>query len=209
MRRAARWGRLWGYAPFSAPLASPPKHPQRTFSTSTKRRGHASYAAGASLTRYARSGDLPPRRVNATHRFRSGCFSVSAKSQQNFLCVMPVHLSNCTADSPWRIQPFAFGLSGLYPSNATPNKSGTSCIFGLSPFAARHQKQVVGSPSLTSPDRSEGDGWCWVNLQNTHFSGLTRKNAVFKRSVLKYVSIKNSAVSSSKCNTQSLGIGVF
>ena len=26
-RRAARWGRLWGYAPFSAPLASPPKHP--------------------------------------------------------------------------------------------------------------------------------------------------------------------------------------
>ena len=28
-RRAARWGRLWGYAPFSAPLASPPKHPLR------------------------------------------------------------------------------------------------------------------------------------------------------------------------------------
>ena len=26
-RRAARWGRLWGFAPFSAPLASPPKHP--------------------------------------------------------------------------------------------------------------------------------------------------------------------------------------
>jgi len=30
-----------------------------------------------------------------------------------------------------------------------------------------------------------------VNLQNTHFSGLTRKNPVFERSVLKYVSIKN------------------
>ena len=29
-RRAARRGRLWGYAPFSAPLASPPKHPQRS-----------------------------------------------------------------------------------------------------------------------------------------------------------------------------------
>ena len=29
VRRAARRGRLWGYAPFSAPLASPPKHPQR------------------------------------------------------------------------------------------------------------------------------------------------------------------------------------
>ena len=26
-RRAARRGRLWGFAPFSAPLASPPKHP--------------------------------------------------------------------------------------------------------------------------------------------------------------------------------------
>ena len=32
---------------------------------------------------------------------------------------------------------------------------------------------------------------CWANLQNTHFSGLTRKNPVFERSVLKYVSIKN------------------
>ena len=29
VRRAARRGRLWGYAPFSAPLASPPKHPLR------------------------------------------------------------------------------------------------------------------------------------------------------------------------------------
>ena len=47
------------------------------------------------------------------------------------------------------------------------------------------------SPSLYSPERSEGDGWCWANLQNTHFSGLTRKNPVFERSVLKYVSIKN------------------
>ena len=29
VRRAARRGRLWGCAPFAAPLASPPKHPQR------------------------------------------------------------------------------------------------------------------------------------------------------------------------------------
>ena len=28
-------------------------------------------------------------------------------------------------------------------------------------------------------------------MQNTHFSGLTRKNPAFERSVLKYVSIKN------------------
>ena len=62
-RRAARWGRLWGYAPFSAPLASPPKHPLRAFSASLAWRGHASCAAGASFPRFARSGDLPPRRV--------------------------------------------------------------------------------------------------------------------------------------------------
>ena len=59
------------------------------------------------------------------------------------------------------------------------------------PFTARHQKQVVALPSLNSPERSEGDGRCWANLQNTHFSGLTRKNPAFERSVLKYVSIKN------------------
>ena len=78
-RRAARWGRLWGSAPFSAPLASPPKHPLRGASTTAKRRGHASCAAGASLPRYARSGDLPPRRVNARNHFRSECDSASAK----------------------------------------------------------------------------------------------------------------------------------
>ena len=29
VRRAARWGRLWGCAPFAAPLASPPEHPPK------------------------------------------------------------------------------------------------------------------------------------------------------------------------------------
>ena len=47
----------------AAPLASPPKHPPRRFSITISWRGHASYAAGASLTRCAHSGDLPPRRV--------------------------------------------------------------------------------------------------------------------------------------------------
>ena len=59
------------------------------------------------------------------------------------------------------------------------------------PFSGCDQKLVVTLPSLNSPERSEGDGRCWANLQNTHFSGLTRKNSVFERSVLKYVSIKN------------------
>ena len=64
-------------------------------------------------------------------------------------------------------------------------------LIAILPFNGRHQKQVVESPSLYSPERSEGDGWCWTNLQNTHFSGLTRKNPAFERSVLMYVSIKN------------------
>ena len=53
-----------------APLASPPKHPLREVFSFLGVRGHASCAAGASLTRCARSGDLPPRRVNARVRFR-------------------------------------------------------------------------------------------------------------------------------------------
>ena len=70
-RRAARWGRLWGYAPFSAPLASPPKHPlRRAFQISSCGEGNAAIASGASFPRYARSGDLPPRRVNARGGFR-------------------------------------------------------------------------------------------------------------------------------------------
>ena len=70
------------------------------------------------------------------------------------------------------------------------NRINCGSLYFLS-FTARHQKQVVALPSLNSPERSEGDGRCWANLQNTHFSGLTRKNPAFERSVLKYVSIKN------------------
>ena len=33
-----------------------------------------------------------------------------------------------------------------------------SCLFAFAP--ARHQKLVVALPSLNSPERSEGDGWC-------------------------------------------------
>ena len=70
VRRAARRGRLWGSAPFAAPLHPPRTTPQEALSTSLAWRGHASYAAGASLPRSAHSGDLPPRRVNARVRFR-------------------------------------------------------------------------------------------------------------------------------------------
>ena len=70
VRRAARRGRLWGYAPFSAHLASPPKHPlKKGFQLPQNGEGNAAIAAGASFPRYAPSGDLPPRRVNARIRF--------------------------------------------------------------------------------------------------------------------------------------------
>ena len=88
-----------------------------------------------------------------------------------------------------------------------PHHSRSYCLFAclvslvflpFLPFTARHQKRGVASPSLNSPQRSEGDGRCWANLQNTHFSGLTRKNAVFKRSVLKYVSINKRSMTPSR-----------
>ena len=80
----------------------------------------------------------------------------------------------------------------LPQANYTSSEKTDHCNYGqLLSFAGRHQKRVVKSPSLNSPERSEGDGRCWANLQNTHFSGLTRKNPVFERSVLMYVSIKN------------------
>ena len=85
VRRAARRGRLWGFAPSAAPLASPPEHPLRGFSTFAKRRGHASCAAGASLTRCTRSGDLPPRRVNARVRFRSGQNPLQPNTAENLM----------------------------------------------------------------------------------------------------------------------------
>ena len=56
---------VWCCAPSSAPSATP-----LGVSITVGLRGHASAAAGASFPRCARSGDLPPRRVNARGRFR-------------------------------------------------------------------------------------------------------------------------------------------
>ena len=66
-------GPVMGLRPLRGPpCIPPPKHPPRAFSISATLRGHASCAAGASLSRSARSGDLPPRRVNAIPCFRFG-----------------------------------------------------------------------------------------------------------------------------------------
>ena len=66
------WGKggLLGAAPLLGPLCtSPGAPPKKRFQFPSGHEGNASPAAGASLTRFAHSGDLPPRRVNAR-----GCF---------------------------------------------------------------------------------------------------------------------------------------
>ena len=52
-RRAARRGRLWSCAPFSAPLASPPKHPAGVFQLPQVDEGCAAFAPGAFSLRSA------------------------------------------------------------------------------------------------------------------------------------------------------------
>ena len=67
------WGRggLLGAAPLLGPLCTPPgTPPKKRFQFPSGNEGNASPAAGASFPRFARSGDLPPRRVYARVRFR-------------------------------------------------------------------------------------------------------------------------------------------
>ena len=60
LRGGRQGGRLWGFAPFSAPLASPPKHPLQIFN-------YRAFARAARLLLRElpalRSGDLPARRA--------------------------------------------------------------------------------------------------------------------------------------------------
>ena len=66
-------GGLLGAAPLLGPLCTPPgTPPKKRFQFPSGNEGNASPAAGASFPRLARSGDLPPRRVNARVRFRFG-----------------------------------------------------------------------------------------------------------------------------------------
>ena len=51
LRGGCKGGRLWGCAPFSAPLASPPKHPSRAFPFPPFHEGCAAFAPGASSLR--------------------------------------------------------------------------------------------------------------------------------------------------------------
>ena len=64
-------GPVMGLRPLRGPpLHSPRSTPKEGFQFPSGGEGNASLAAGASLTPCARSGDLPPRRLNAIVRFR-------------------------------------------------------------------------------------------------------------------------------------------
>ena len=78
-------GPVMGLRPLLGPPCIPPEAPPRALSITTGWRGHASYAAGASLTRCTRSGDLPPRRVNARVRFRSGQNPLQPNTAENLM----------------------------------------------------------------------------------------------------------------------------
>ena len=61
-----------GLRPLLGPPCIPPEAPpKKGFQLPQNGEGNAAIAAGASLTRCARSGDLPPRRINARRLFRS------------------------------------------------------------------------------------------------------------------------------------------
>ena len=64
-------GPVMGLCPLLGPPCIPPEAPpKKGFQLPQNSEGNAAIAAGASLTRCARSGDLPPRRVNARGRLR-------------------------------------------------------------------------------------------------------------------------------------------
>ena len=87
----ARRGRLWGCAPFSAPLASPPKHPAglvasphshglalKGFPNFAVPRGLRGFCSGSFL---ASLGDLPARRA-----MPAGVYALHGRSAQMPRC---------------------------------------------------------------------------------------------------------------------------
>ena len=121
-------GPVMGLRPLRGPpLHSPRSTPKEGFQFPSGGEGNASLAAGASLTRCARSGDLPPRRVNAKVRFRF-------------------------VQSPF--QPIIRAKLLLKNLRVPPPFNCTFPVF--LPSIVLHQKLVVASPSLYSPQRMRG-----------------------------------------------------
>ncbi len=78
---AQQGGAGYGASPPSRPPLHPPPEapPKRAYNCLNVARARVC-AAGASLARSARSGDLPSRRVNARIHFRFECYSASASN---------------------------------------------------------------------------------------------------------------------------------
>ena len=70
-------------------------------------------------------------------------------------------------------------------------------ISAFLPFAIRHQKRIVASPSINSPQRMRRRWLVLDEFAKYAFFGLKRKRRDFERSVLKYVSIKIPALTHS------------
>ena len=88
------------------------------------------------------------------------------EQRTTLLCVFPTLPKSATI--PTNNQPLQFHTDIAY--HHCPSLQFTSAFPVFLPFNSRHQKQGVALPSLNSPERSEGDGRCWANLQNTRFS---------------------------------------
>ena len=69
------------------------------------------------------------------------------------------------AHPPLRSPAFSLPFSPLCHGSLlrpVPSSTPTRRITGKVEKFARHQQQVVASPSLYSPQQREGDGWCWA-----------------------------------------------
>ncbi|MCB6543645.1 hypothetical protein LI170_16070, partial [Desulfovibrio desulfuricans] len=73
------------------------------------------------------------------------------------------------------------------PDRLTPNTRPCFCLFSLCLYAFQfspHQKLVVGSPSLNSPERMRSRWLVLGEFAKYAFCGLKRKRRDFERSVL-------------------------
>ena len=78
-------------------------------------------------------------------------------SEQTFFCIFPVRPKPPTIPQKQPIHANTDSFPRITRHYPTPFP-----VFFIVflPFSGRHQKLVVESPSLNSPERSEGDGWC-------------------------------------------------
>lgn len=175
-----------GLRPLLGPPCIPPKHPLRkvfNFRSMARTRG---LCCGSFPFSLRCSGDLPPRRVNAIPSF---CFgqrpfqpTIMAKLLLKKLraSVIPsIKLSLPLCISPPQITPFSHRTYCLSCLSHPPSKAGCRVAF-LKLAAAKHRRWLVLGEFTKYP-----------------FFGLKRKRRDFERSVLKYVSIKNPALTHS------------